>query len=917
MKTVLIIVGVIVAVAIAASLEHVPGGQVGALEDGGQVRTLDPGLYLRLPWKRATLYPVEPERVEVQASSPSPGGEFRTRIGLDISVSRDHVAALYRSYGDAYLDDLIAPLVKEYLRRNLEVSSSYPEETLTDEVGEEMLAVLNGALGSYGIKLHSLFFQSLEVVENPEDARIMELARRHGGKVVIIGSDGFDWQIYRQVSKQIPMPNLERLIQEGCTGDLRSMEPMVSPMIWTTMATGVEPHVHGIIDFVMEDAATGESVPITSTMRRVPALWNILSRYGISSGFVGWLGTYPAEAINGFMVSDRIVFHAFDPRWQEAEDQLAEEDTEGLAFPDSLINEIRPFVLTHEDIGVDALRGFIDVSSDDLVDGAGTFDPLDPVRNLRLILAANQTYEQAGKQVYSRYRPVLFSVYLDLVDTMGHLFIKHMEPATSDVSAEDARKYRGAMAAAYSRTDSIIGEWMDLIDDETTLVMISDHGFKSGDIRPSGPSAIGGGQAVKWHRMAGAIAFYGHRVNKGEVIMGASVLDVAPTVLRLLGLPAADDMPGRVLEEAFNEGWLASSSEIGAVESYGTRGATGEAVRREDEEAAMLERLRALGYVGGGSADENRLAGSYFSKGEFDKAIEIWQEELRAEPDNPQVLTYMANALLHKGEVDDATSVLEGVIEKHPEFVDARNMLSMCYINARRLADAERIALSVLALEPGNGEAHFSLGVIADQRGRHDEALSAFKRSVELRGDYDEARFNLANEYFRRGNFKHAKIQACKAIDINPDFLDAWYLLGQAYKGLRNADSAKVCFREALKRAPGFNRARVSLAITLAAEGRLEDAKEELERGLGYPDDLSMIYINLGLLHRQIGDLDAAEENLKKAVDLDRTFLPARLDLANLYVSQGETGKARRELEEILEIDPTNQQARQVLGQLR
>ncbi len=917
MKTILIILGIVAAAVAAVSLQHVPGGKVGALEDDGQIRIVDSGLHFRLPWKRVSLYPVEPSPVEIRASSPAPGGKFETRVDLDISVDRREVTALHRSYGATYVDDLITPLVTEYLRRKLDVSGSYPEERLGGEIGEDILAVLNGALGSYGITCHSLSFQAFELVENPEDARIMELARLHGGKVVIIGSDGFDWQIYRQVSKQIPMPNLERLIREGATGDLVSMDPMISPMIWTTMATGVEPHVHGIIDFLMEDAATGEKVPITSTMRRVPALWNILTRYGCSSGFIGWLGTYPAEPVHGFMVSDRIVFHAFDPRWQEAEDQLAPEDTEGLAYPDSLIHEISPFVLTHDDIGTGALRHFIEVTQDDLVSDAETFDPLDPVRNLRLILAANQTYEQIARYTYPRYRPDLFSVYLDLVDTAGHLFIKHMDPPASDVSAEDARKYGGAMAAAYARTDSIIGEWLGLIDEETTLIMISDHGFKSGDIRPSGPSAIGGGQAVKWHRISGAIALHGHRVNKGKVIRDASVLDVAPTVLRLLGLPAAEDMPGKVLKEALNEGWLASSSAIERIDTYGARTEVAQAVRREDEEAAMLERLRALGYVGGGSADVDRLAGSYFSKGEFDKAIEIWREMLRDEPDNPQVLTSMANALVHKGQFAEAVSMLEGVVEKHPEFVDARNLLGICYINLNRLNDAERAALLVLAQESGNSEAYFNLGVIADKRGLYDEAFATFKRSVDLRGDHDEARVNLANEYLRRGNLKHAKIQAGKALEINPGLLDAWYLLGQAHKGMQDPDSAIVCFREALRHAPGFNRARVSLAITLAAEGRLDEARLELEKGLDHPDDLNLIYINLGLIYCQTGDLEAAEANLKKAVDLDETFLPARFDLAGVYVALGEKGKARREMESILEIDPANQQARRMLQSLR
>jgi pentatricopeptide repeat protein len=916
-KTVVILLAVIIGVAGLVSLQHVPDGKVGAVEDDGCIRVIEPGLHLRAPWDRATLYPIEPSRIEIQTSSPSPGGEFESRVDLEISVDRDKVVALHTSHGGAYVDDLIRPLLQEYLRRDLDLSGSYPEETLDDRLGSALLENLNGALAPHGITGHSLSFQSLELVENPEDTRIIELARLHGGKVVIIGSDGFDWQIFRQVSKRISMPNIQKLIREGATGDLISMDPMVSPMIWTTMATGVEPHVHGIIDFLMEDAATGEKVPITSTMRRVPAFWNILTRYDLSSGFIGWLGTYPAERVKGFMVSDRIVFHTFDPRWQEAQDRLEPEDTEGLAYPESLIYEIRSFVMTHEDVGIPMLSNFIEVSPDDLVSDAGSFDPLDPVRNLRLILAANQTYERIARYLYPRYRPDLFSVYLDLVDTVGHLFIKHMDPPTSDVPAEDARKYGEAMAAAYARTDSIIGEWLDLIDDQTTLIMISDHGFKSGDIRPAGPSAIGGGQAVNWHRISGAIAFYGNRVRRGEVIRDASVLDVGPTVLRLLGLPPAEDMPGRVLEEALDQGWLASSSEIGRVDTYGARTQVARAVRREDEEAAMLERLRALGYIGGGSTEIDRLAGSYFSKGEFDKAIEIWQEMLQEKPGDPQILTYIANALVHKGETAEAAAVLKEVVDSHPEFLDAQNLLGISYINLNRFDDAERVALSVLARDSQNSEAYFNLGVIADKRGLHGEAFTAFKRSVDLRGDYDEARANLANEYLRQGNFKHAKIQASKALEINPVLPRGWFLLGQAYRGAGHTDSAVVCFREALRHAPGFNRARVSLAVTLAGRGSLDESERELKEGLEYPEDLSLIYLNLGLLYRQTDDIEAAESNLRKAIETNAAFLPARFDLAALYVSQGKEAKAREQIESILEIDPANERARRMLQTIR
>ncbi|MFH1312307.1 MAG: tetratricopeptide repeat protein [Candidatus Eisenbacteria bacterium] len=921
---ILAVVALAVAAGIVASVQIVPGGKIGVVETGGALEYLEPGPHLRLPWKRAAVYPVEPVSTDIKVESQTPGGTLAAGLVLEISVERDRVGPLHRSYQGRYEEDLVAPLVSDYLRRHLSVFDSYSKEDDNQRIEQGMLETLTPSLATYGVNLHSVSLKSLDLVIDEQDAAIIEVAERLGGKVVIIGSDALDWEIYKQVSEHTPMPNIERLIQEGATGDLVSMDPLVSPMIWTTMATGVEPHVHGIIDFLQKDEATGEDVPITSSMRRVPALWNIATRFGLSSGFIGWLGTYPAEPVSGFMVSDRIVFHTFDPRWTSAEyDESAHDETEdvaGLAFPESLIYELRPMIVGYEDVSYETLRRYIDVTPEEIAPTAKTFDPLDPIRNLRLILASNITYERAGIYLYQKFRPDLFSVYLDMVDNVCHLFIKHMEPHTSDISDEDAAKYGHAVAAAYLHTDSLIGEWLDTIDDETTLVLLSDHGFKSGDIRPAGPSAIGGGQPIKWHRLAGAIALYGNRIKRGVRFTDASVLDVAPTLLRLLGLPASTDMPGRILEEALDEGWVASTSGIGEIDSYGTMAATGSVIRREDEQEAILERLRALGYIGGsgsGSTGLMRLASSHFANAEFDKAIEIWREVLSQDPDNATVMTSIADALVHKGEPEEAVSVLKEAIEKDPNFLDAQNMLAISYINLGRLSDATRVSREIIAKDPRNAEAYFNLGVVSHQQGSHDQALSAFKRSVELRPDYDESRINLAGEYIRRGAFNPAKTQLETALEINPLSLQGWHSLGKVYQGLRDNDKAIECYREALKIHPGFNPARTSLAVILASGGQFEDAKRELEEGLGYEHEVHMVHINLGILNRQLGDFKASEKHFKEAIRIDAHYLPARFDLVNLYLANGDEEKGRKELEAILKIDPANDQARALIETLR
>jgi tetratricopeptide (TPR) repeat protein len=893
---------------------NIPGGKVAVIEKDGDLALLESGIHVRPRWQKAALYPVEASEVALTARPLTPAGEIEADIRLEISIGEDDVIPLHRSYSGEYEQKLLAPLVEDAALRSGATDSG--------ELAADIMAALAGPLGTFGITLHSVEVTALETAASEEDRRVADLAARHGSKVVILGIDAMDWEVYEEVRRDIAMPNIERLRAGGATGDLLSMEPPVSPMIWTTMATGVDPEVHGIIDFLMKDPRTGVDAPITSTMRRVPALWNITTRYGLDSGFIGWLGSYPAEPVRGFQVSDRIVFHTFDPRWREGEDAAGEAgDTGGLTYPEDLVGELRPYILTQEDIRYEKLRQYVRLEPDEMPRAGGSFDALDPVLNLAHIIASNTTYENIAAYTYEKYRPDILAVYLDMVDAVCHVFIKHMRPHTSDVTDAEAMKYGTAIAATYSHTDSLIGEWLDRIDDETTLIVVSDHGFKHGALRPSGPSAIGGGQAVKWHRIVGAISIYGKHVRPGVTIQGASVRDVCPTVLRLLGLPVADDMSGKVLEEALDEEWLAAASEIGTVETYGKRNVSGTAVRRGEEEDAILQRLQALGYISGGETEEatdhSKLAGSYFAKGEFDKAIDIWQTMVDEDPARVDIMTSIANAQLQSGDLAAAEKTIRNAIATDPGFYPAHNMLTLVYINTGRLDEAEQMATYVTARDPDNAEAHFNLGVIYDIRGLNSRAMSAFSRSVKLRGDYDESRINLANTYIKAGRVTEAREQLETALDINPRSADAYYLLGNISRAEGNSAGALEAYRQALGIAPGFAPARLGAAITYGTGGNLEEARKVLEEGVQFGAELPLIYTNLGIVHRQMGDEKEAEKSFKKAVEAEPGYVPARLDLARLYLAQGRQDDARKQAEDVLRLDPNNAQASSILANIR
>jgi len=128
------------------------------------------------------------------------------------------------------------------------------------------------------------------------------------GSVVLIGLDGFEWKVALELLRDNKLPTIAGLMREGTFGELTVTHPTLSPIIWTSIATGVEADRHGIYGFVKEqpkaEKREGQLATLyTSADRRVKALWNIFSDAGRINHTIGWWMTFPAESVHGTMVA--------------------------------------------------------------------------------------------------------------------------------------------------------------------------------------------------------------------------------------------------------------------------------------------------------------------------------------------------------------------------------------------------------------------------------------------------------------------------------------------------------------------------------------------------------------------------------------------------------------------------------------
>ncbi len=263
-------------------------------------------------------------------------------------------------------------------------------------------------------------------------------------KVLVLGLDGLDWRQTLPLIRAGRMPNLERLMAAGVWGEMDTITPILSPLIWTTMATGVAPDVHGVLDFVERDPESGQQAPVSGRSRRVPAIWNIASALDIATGVVGWWATWPAEKVTGAMVSDRLYYTL----QQGIPKETFHVDPPDLVFPGTRtaeFTELRDRAVTETDWN--ALRFFMDVPQEAFDQAvAANLGMEDPIDGMRRILSATRTYMGAGLTLAGE-KPDLLMVYLEGTDTIGHLLAPYLPPPTIEVEPREADGLCGSCTA--------------------------------------------------------------------------------------------------------------------------------------------------------------------------------------------------------------------------------------------------------------------------------------------------------------------------------------------------------------------------------------------------------------------------------------------------------------------------------------
>ena len=434
------------------------------------------------------------------------------------------------------------------------------------------------------------------------------------GSILLVGIDGLEWNVMLPMLREGRLPTFSALIERGRYGLLESFIPTESPVIWTSVATGKQPRKHGIQGFAHRDPQNPRQLVLYDNRdRKTVALWEILSDHQRRVACIGWWMTHPVDPVSGVMVAQTNTSAQLDTR----EGRNIWKGTLRKGVPD----QVHPPERQDEMISI---LEQVDAELPDLTRRIfGEFPH--PLRLLGQRLWDNTQWAFRADATYVRIAlllagerplPDLTLLYLGGPDIVGHRFWRYMkpDPFLHRPAFEEIENFGSVIEDYYAYVDAALGKLASAYGNETTLIVVSDHGMHAHNLtarfdRDHPPADVSSGH----HREAPPGVFFAagpiiHSegaarpppvLSRDDLRTVGSVLDLAPTLLAAFRIPTAADMDGRVIHELFTEDFRIAEQPPPVpthdTEAFFARRARPSAAHPGHDE--RVEQLEALGYI--------------------------------------------------------------------------------------------------------------------------------------------------------------------------------------------------------------------------------------------------------------------------------------------------------------------------------
>jgi len=261
-------------------------------------------------------------------------------------------------------------------------------------------------------------------------------------KILVMGLDGATFDLIKPLIKMGKLPNMAKLMESGTHGVLKSIIHPITPAAWVSFYTGKNPGKHGIFDFRERKKGSYDTQIINGSFCKEKSLWSILSDNKKKVAIINVPMTFPPEPVNGFLISGM--------------DSPSNDVT--FTYPPDLYmklkNEIGEYIIDTR---------FNENTEKD-----------------QYIASIDKMIRDRGKTVkyfLRKYDLDFLMVVFVATDRVSHAFWKYMDPNHPDHDQKEKDKYGNVIFECYQKIDNEIGEILNVVDDNTQIIIMSDHGF--------------------------------------------------------------------------------------------------------------------------------------------------------------------------------------------------------------------------------------------------------------------------------------------------------------------------------------------------------------------------------------------------------------------------------------------------------
>ncbi len=608
-------------------------------------------------------------------------------------------------------------------------------------------------------------------------AELRRDARSAPTRVAIFAIDGLDWDLISELENDGAIPNIKALMQGGATASVQTIQPTIASMLWTTVATGLTADRHGVIDFI----DWSHHAPVESYARQAPALWDIAEAFGRTALVSGWWTAWPPTATTTGMFYDEPV-----------------ELVPGAIYPPQLASRAESQQVLPDTVGYAQVHRFLNILPGEWDRATSSGNESDPINVFRNLLAKTWSDHRVAIDLYNDARqrgqdPLLIMTYEDGTDTVNHLFGPYHPPDRSGVDQDGYRKFWPAVSNYYSEVDRLIGEWTNVLPRDTTVIILSAYGFRWGKDRPAAPPA---GSALSDHRSPGVFIAYGPQIIPSRTGRTISLYDIAPTVLTLLGLPQATEMPGKPATWMLRD--ISPVTSVRVV-SYGefidnrpistaahldpklyqkTLETIGHLYNPSQPMTPLLDNetqpaTKASAPVSaqtwGTYAYQNNLGVQLRTKGDVKDAIVAFQQAIATNPNRPAPYLNLAMVLFDEQHYTDAENdflqaVNNGLPNAEEYFID----FAALYRQRNMVSRAIALLQKGKEIFPQSYLIAANLGSALVDASRYTEGVPELERALGLRPSSSEVLNNLGMVYARKEDYARALDYWNRSISIDP-----------------------------------------------------------------------------------------------------------------------------------------------------